>query len=391
MSAPTTGRDKLQVVLAGPEHVAALAEFYRETWSSKATADDVAAARSKTAAQNPVEPGVPYPTWLALLGPRVVGHCGSLPFVLWNGRERIPAYVSKGLSVLPEFRKGPVGYTVLNALARGLDRSGAFVVDLPARRLFVALGYVDYGALPNYVLPLRMGRFLQRLDFAGLGSIAASPFRRFLISAVQRTGAARPIGWMAGALVRGISGVASIGSGRYHATTAEVRPSEADLDALWVRVRSGIAAIPDKSGRLLLQRYGPGGPLSRGLPYGHVLVRDDVGPIGWAAVRRPSGTGDPRLNGIAVAVLSDIMFPADHPKAGLATVAAAERLARSMGADAILATPSHDVFGPLLRRRAWVRLPGNVHFFMRDPDGEWPPELRQWWLHRGDGHSDDVF
>ncbi len=391
MSATTTGKEKLQVVLAGPEHVAALAEFYRETWSPEATAEGVAAARSRTAAQNPVEPGIPYPTWVALLGSRIVGHCGSLPFVLWNGHESRPAYVSKGLSVLPEFRKGPIGYSVLNALARGLDRSGAFVVDLPARRLFVALGYVDYGPLPNFVLPLRMGRFLQRLDVAGLGSIAASPLRRMAVRTIQRTGAARPIGWITGGVLRGIGALGSIGSGRFEARIVDVRPTEAELDALWARVRAGLAATPDKSGRLLLQRYGPGGPMRDRLAYAHTLVSDGAGPIGWAAVRRPSGTGDPRLNGIAVAVLSDIVFPADQAKAGLATIAAAERLARRMGADAVLATPSHGVFAPLLRRRAWVRLPGNVHFFMRDPGGEWPSELSRWWLHRGDGHSDDVF
>ena len=48
---------------------------------------------------------------------------------------------------------------------------------------------------------------------------------------------------------------------------------------------------------------------------------------------------------------------------------------------------------PLLRRCDFVRLPGNVHFFVRDPAGDraLPQALADWWLTRGDSDAEEVF
>jgi hypothetical protein len=54
---------------------------------------------------------------------------------------------------------------------------------------------------------------------------------------------------------------------------------------------------------------------------------------------------------------------------------------------------SHPALSALLRRQGYLRLAGNVHFFLRDTSGvgRFPTDLRTWWLGRGDGESDTSF
>jgi hypothetical protein len=64
-----------------------------------------------------------------------------------------------------------------------------------------------------------------------------------------------------------------------------------------------------------------------------------------------------------------------------------------MGADAILCSSAHPAITSSLRRRAYIRLPGNVHLMLRDPEGSaaLPLAVDEWWLMRGDAHSDEAF
>jgi len=114
---------------------------------------------------------------------------------------------------------------------------------------------------------------------------------------------------------------------------------------------------------------------------------------GVAVVRRPREEGDPRLSGIKVATLSDMLFLPENRDVALALLAAAERTAHSMGADALLCTASHPAITTLLSRRAYVKLPGNVHFLVRDVKDvhALPKSLTDWFLTRGDANSDEVF
>jgi hypothetical protein len=115
--------------------------------------------------------------------------------------------------------------------------------------------------------------------------------------------------------------------------------------------------------------------------------------VAIAVVRSCSDTPDQRLGGIRVATLADILFSADEPAAGLAALAGAERLAHRMGADAILCSSAHPVITAVLRRRAYLRIPGNVHLMLRDPTGALglPLAVDAWWLMRGDAHADGAF
>src|SRR2546426_2427933 len=91
--------------------------------------------------------------------------------------------------------------------------------------------------------------------------------------------------------------------------------------------------------------------------------------------------------------ISDILFPPEHTEVGLALLGGVERAARAAGSDAILCTTSNHGLGRLLRRQAYIHVPGNLHFFLRDTtDGRrWSSDLPSWWLARGDGGADEVF
>jgi len=71
----------------------------------------------------------------------------------------------------------------------------------------------------------------------------------------------------------------------------------------------------------------------------------------------------------------------------------AEDAARSVGGDALLSSGNAPALRELTRRRAYLPVPGNVHFFVKDGAGRCglPRELDVWWLTRGDGESDGVF
>ena len=88
-----------------------------------------------------------------------------------------------------------------------------------------------------------------------------------------------------------------------------------------------------------------------------------------------------------------MLFPGDNPGIGLALLGELERAARRADADALLCTTAARAMTRLLRRQAYLRASANVHFFLRDRSAThaWPPSLPDWWLARGDGHSDEVF
>ena len=169
-------------------------------------------------------------------------------------------------------------------------------------------------------------------------------------------------------------------------------PEEVDLSDcqdLWRRVGSMITATPVRDGAYLCWRY----DTSENGPYRLATVREGSRLAGVAVVRRPRAKGDPRLSGIRVATLSELIFQPNRRDVGLATIAAAEQIARHLESDALLCSASHHSVAALLRRRAFLRLPGNVHVLTRNSlgDNKLPPELEEWWLTRGDSNADDLF
>lgn len=375
---------RLSVVPASDEHVAMLAEFFRVAWQSTASPDEVLAARQRAAAENLSEPGRVPPAQIAIQGGRIVGYCGSIPARFWDGNAESPAYWAKGLMVLEEFRNGPVGFQLLKDLSKGLDLAAAFTVNPASNRLFAALGYRDIGALPNRIKPLRLGRIFATADLATVSPALARRHTAFALRAVRATGLPGAAGFLADQAIKVAMPIT-----RWASVIGD-RVSAREIEDLWFRVRPTLPAATVRDGRAMIARYGDG--LSDP-SYQFVSIRERDALKALAVIRRPRKDGDPRLGGIRVASLSDLLVaPTDRPVLD-ALLGGSERCAVSLGADAILCSATFSSLAPLLQRRGYLTRASNVRFFLkaRGREAEWPVEVSRWWLARGDSDADAAF
>jgi GNAT superfamily N-acetyltransferase len=388
-----TAATRIQATLAADEHADALAAFYRAVWDPKATAESVLRARHEAAAGNAISPGEPPPVALVFDSGRIVGYCGSIPHRLWDGTSEHPAYWVKGLMVLPEYRGGPIGFLVLRELTARLPLSTALAVALPARRLLSAAGYTDFGPVSNYVRPLRPATLLRSVDFSSVGGEGVPRWTRRGLHFARRTSLAGITGAVAGASLRFLAAAVRARASHFATAATSAPPGREELDNLWRHTRPGLAASAVRDGVYLTSRFGSTDAPQSARPYMFVSAHHGQQLAGAAVIRRPRVSGDPRLHGARVATISEIVFPPDRAEVGLALLGAAERVARAADSDAILCTSSHIGLTRLLRRQAYFRLAGNVHFFLRDtvhPE-RWPQDVASWWLARGDGEADEVF
>lgn len=382
-SSPST-----EVVRASAKHAEAMAEFFRRVWDPSATAASVISGRATDARANPGSDGQESPTFLFLSNGNAVGYVGSIPTRLWNAGEEHRLHWIKGLMVLPEYRGGPVGYYVLREADRQVGSSMALVVSLAARRLFTALGYIDLGTLPNELRILRAGRVLSCIDPAALGlsRIPKVPYR--VLRLLQRSHATASLGALAEAAFRAWVGIRGRANRKLQLSVDGAPPERRELDALWQQVRPSLGATQTRDALYVLWRYGA----DKG-PYTFVTVREAGRLVGVGVVRRPNEEGDARLNGLRIATLAEALFSPERPAVGLALLKAAERAARAFKADALLSSGNAEALRSLTRRRAYVRIPGNVHFLIKDNAERcrMPRKLSEWWLTRGDAESDGVF
>jgi hypothetical protein len=275
-------------------------------------------------------------------------------------------------------------------MLRHVRLAGSMAVAAPATRLIAAAGFKDCGVVPNFVALIRPGRVAHHIDISAVG-LGFPPWLDRIARRAQRVGLARVGGVALGA---GIGVLRLVRTG-VHGLDIDVSgslPDLRDIDALWSRARATIRGGAVRDGRFLSWRY----DAARGAVYEAVVVRERTknGPLAAIAiVRRPSDQGDPRLRGIRVATLSDVLFCADDLAAGMAAIQGAERVARRMDADAMVCSVAHPAIVRLVRRRAYLRLPGNLHLLLRDPSRETglSMSLDDWWLTRGDASSDEVF
>lgn len=383
-------KPSVEVTRIGGDSSDAVAGFFRKVWSKTATGDSVRRARAEAARLNPATPGADVPAVAYLRDGEVIGHLGTIPVKFWNGRVATAGHWLKGFMVLPEYQNGSVGFAVLKEMLNYVDVSGIMTVALPARRLFQAVGFVDCGPIPNYVALLRAGRVARSIDIASL-ALGLPPLLHRCARAAQMAGLAWATGAMAGMGFRAWRSLSG-SSMRLSTDLSGGLPSRSALDDLWARARPHISAGAVRDGSFLSWRYGS----RAGEVYQAVSVYERTNErnlVAIAVVRACSDNPDPRLRGIRVATVADILFRADDPAAGLAALAGAERVAHRMGADALLCSTAHPAITSALRRRAYLRLPGNVHLMLRDPTGvtDLPLAADRWWLMRGDANSDEAF
>ena len=388
-SARPAGRSRAEVVRMTDEHDEALADFIRRVWDPEATPESVRRGRIAAATANPVTPGEDVPTILFLVNGRVVGHLTTIPVAVWSGGRARPAHWMKGLIVLPEYRNGPVGFSLLREGLRHVGCALAVAVQPSAYKLFEAAGFANLGTLSNHVRVLEPGRVLARIDLDRMGLSRVPGWLPHVLGVVRRG----PLPAVLGTCARIVLDLWAVaGELRTRGLSIRVMDEEVDafeLDRLWQTAGRSLPAAPVRDGRYLTRRY----PSGEGHPYALVTVREHSRLVGVGVVRRPRKEGDPRLGGIAVGTLSDIVYPTDRRDVGRALLAGADALARRFEADALLCSASHPGLRTLLTASGYLPIPGNLHFLARDPRSEYslPVTLAEWWLTRGDSNADEVF
>jgi hypothetical protein len=382
-------REPLRARRLGETDADAIAEFMRSAgWNANATPDGVREWLRRSAAQNPFEAGAAPPVVGVFIGPLLVACLTSIPTRFWNGKILAPAHWLKGFWVLEQHRDGLIGYMLLKEMLKHVELAASMPAALVPRRLSVALGMVDLGAVRNYIAPLRVARILRKLDprllelngvprSASIAlKIAKIPPIAFAVQALTSLG-------LAAARLPTILAVRTL-----TAQPTEQLPSEKDLDSLWDRARGAGSCCPSRSGAYLRWRY-QGGPNDR---YSFVSCWRQAELVGLAILQHPERLDDPRLAGLLIGSVVDLVLDPRCPGALPSLLGAARHWAKSLHYDALLLTVSHLALrGPILRG-GYIPMTGNIHLMLRDPGGKHglSPNLDAWMVTRGDAWSDHL-
>ena len=368
------------------DHAPLVAEFFRKVWEPTATAETVLRGRDEAIRNQPFFAGRDIPTVIFIRDNNVIGYVSSIPIQLWSVDQECPAFWVKGLMVLPEFRNGPIGFYLVKELLRLTPCALSLTVSSGSRRIFEGLGFKGLGQINNYVRILRPASMARKLDFAALGFSGVSNWMQTTLRMLQRGGA-----WAAapmGPAMTLLSAIRRPRAGDLTTDNPDSWPDSAELMRLWQQVRHeyGTAAVRDD--RYLPTRY----QLRPNGNYSVIVAREHGRLAGIAILRTPKREGDPRLRGIGVATLSDILYPVSKPAIGSALLAATDRAAHELHADCLLVSTSSPLLSRLLSRGSYIRVPANMYFLFRDePQSSLSSNLADWWLTRGDMNADEVF
>jgi hypothetical protein len=367
----------------------AIAEFMRAAgWNNNATSDGVREWLQSSAARNPFAPGSAPPVVGVFIGPRLVACLTSLPTRFWNGKEFAQAHWLKGFWVLEQYRDGLIGYMLLKEMLKHVGLAASMPAALVPRRLSVALGMLDLGAVRNYIQPLRVARILRRLDpellkLNGVSSTATLGLKFAKIPPI-----AYAIEALAALSLATLRLPGALAAGALTTALEERLPSQSDLDSLWARAQGNAMCCAERSGAYLKWRYERGAE-SR---YGFALCWRGTDLVGLAVVQPPERLDDPRLAGLVIGSMVDLLLDPDCPGALRGVLAAARSWARAQNQDALLLTASSLALRAPLLRAGFMPMPGNIHLMLRDPDGKQglSRNLDEWMVTRGDAWSDHL-
>lgn len=366
-----------------------IAEFMRAAeWDAGATSDSVLKGMQTAASENPFEPGKGPPAVGVFVGSRLVAYLNSIPTRFWNGTAFAAGHWLKGFWVLEQYRDGLVGYLLLKEMLKHVGLAASMPAALVPRRLSAALGMRDLGALRNYIEPLRPGRILRKLDskvfdLNGIPTAASVALRFAKIP---------PFIYVVDAMITACLTALRLPStlaGRALTTQIGERlPSEADLDSLWDRAQRTAACCATRSGAYLRWRYACDGDGR----YWFASVWHREALVALAVLQRPQRLDDPRLAGLGIGSVVDLVIDPRCPGALPRVLRAARRWANFARYDALLLTASHRALRRPLLRAGYIPMPGNIHLMLRDRSGEHglSTDLDTWMVTRGDAWSDHL-
>jgi GNAT superfamily N-acetyltransferase len=381
--------ESLRVRLLGENDADRIAEFIRAAeWDPSATVDDARKMLRTAAEANPFQPGVAPPRVGVFVGERLAAYLTSIPTSFWNGKEHMPGHWLKGFWVLPEYQNGPVGFLLLKEMLRHVGLAASLPAAPVPRKLSVALGMTDLGAVSNYIQPLRPSRILRNIDFR-LAALNGLPP---IVSLAVRSVKATPLRQLIGALVYcyvSLLGTASTFSalglrGEWHKTL----PDNAAVENLWERARQTGESSATRSATYLHWRYEQG---ANG-QYSFASVRRGKEIVALAVLAPPQRLDDSRLAGLAIGSIVDLVLDPGCRPALPKVLQVARRWARAARYDALLLTASNQGISAPLLRAGYFKTPGNIHMLLRDKGGKsgLSSELAHWNVTRGDAWSDHL-
>jgi len=382
--------EPLRVRRLGEADADSIAEFIRAAaWDPDATPESARNMLRTAAADNPFEPGEGPPTVGVFMGARLVGYVSSIPTRFWNGSGYAAAHWIKGWWVLEEYRNTPIGFLLLKEMLKQVGLVASMPASLLPRRLSEALGMRDLGAVRDYVAPLRPARLLRKLDFERLEHLKALPAP---LSLAVRLARIPPFAQAVGAVI-----VLSLATLRLPSASAGRRlsallgarlPDEAALDSLWMRAQRALSSSATRSGAYLRWRYESAA--SGHYAFATVWRADEL--VALAVLAPPRRSSDPRIAGLAIGSVVDLVLDPDCAGALPRVLGVARRWARSAGYDALLLTASRRALRAPLLRAGYLPAPGNIHLLLRDPGGSHglSTDLDAWMVTRGDAWGDHL-
>ena len=367
----------------------AIAEFMRTAgWDTNATPDRVRQWLRNEGVLNPFEPGIAPPLVGVFVGPLLVASLGSIPTQFWNGREFAAAHWIKGFWVLEQYRGGLIGFLLLKEMLKHVGLAASMPAALVPRGLSVALGMIDLGAVRNYIEPLRIARILRRIDLQLLKLNGVSKPGSIALKFAKIP----PVAYAAEGLINlcltALRFPSALAARGLTTQLGERLPSETDLDRLWARARGVVSSCATRSGAYLRWRYERDANV--GYSFASCWRRAEL--VGLAVVRQPERLDDPRLAGLVIGSVVDLVLDPGCPGALPSVLSAARRWARSLNYDALLLTMSHLGLRAPVLRDGYIPIPGNIHLMLRDPGGKHAlsPNLDVWMVTRGDSWSDHL-
>lgn len=366
----------------------ALADFYQDAWGASNNSEAVAAARNQFTVGNPFSDDKGRLTVAVFSDEKIIGHLSTIPAQLWDGTRLLTGVWLKGFMVLEAYRDGPIGYMLIKEMAKHLDLSGALVVALPARRLMEAIGFSDVGVLPNYLSIDRPRRFIRSIDASQIEPDSSPSFRKLTLKALKT----EPLSSLAGLMMTVALSVCNMANrwltkGLQTATSLQP-PAASEIDGLWTTLRNRIGFASSRDSAYISWRYAP----PDGGDYEFITIRDAGQLCGLAIVRGPRREDDPRLGGLRVGLIADLLVDPRHKRAARAALLAARSWCRLRNYDAVLFTISNNVLRSMMPTLGYVPVPGNIHFMLRTGNSgiASPSGLDDSWLTRGDGWGDDI-
>lgn len=374
----------------GPDDAEVLSRFFRKVWNPGSTPASVKRAREEAAKANPVDPGTPPPTFIFLKDGEAIGYVTTLPARFRIGAAERPGYWLKGLSVLPEFRSGPVGFHLVKRAADEVELLASLAVAQPARRLLEAVGFRDVIVPANFLWPLRPGRVARNLAPEGFPATGRPRWLAGLWRVLRGAGLGGPLGALGGGALRLRRSRRQAGyRGRIEAGWTS--GSGAAMDDLWSRRAGPHYQGVVRDSAYLYRRYRG----SDDEEYVPLLAMSEASPEALVMVRRPREVHQGRFQGLRIGWVTEILSDPGLPqsaRAATALIRAGESLCRDEDGDLVLASFSGRSEIEIMRRTGHLETQGTMHLLFKgiDEAASGGDPHREWVVSRGDGDSDAV-